>query len=147
MKVCWILSNAFSPSIEMITWECMYPPGAVRIDQGVSTPHLGGNRTTGTNQGSVDSGWGVCATTRDCVHQLGSVRTSSWRELRPQAPGRVQIKEGCTCTRIARRRPTIKKEWVEAGNTRIPPGRGNPPTKESPTDNNRRRWRRDWKSH
>ena len=32
-----------------------------------------------------------------------------------------------------------KKEWVEAKNTRIPPGRGNPPTKETPTDKNRRR--------
>ena len=30
-------------------------------------------------------------------------------------------------------------EKVEAVNTRIPPGRGNPPTKEPPTDNNRRR--------
>ena len=40
-----------------------------------------------------------------------------------------------------------KKEWVEAVNTNIPPGRGNPPTKEPPTDNNRRRRSREWKSH
>ena len=69
----------------------------------------------------------------------GSVCTSSQRELRLQEPGRVQIKEGSASTPIAQRRPTIKKEWVETGNTRIPPGRGNPPTKESPTENNRRR--------
>ena len=37
--------------------------------------------------------------------------------------------------------PTIchKKEYIEAVNTRIPPGRGNPPTKETPTAKNRRR--------
>ena len=31
-----------------------------------------------------------------------------------------------------------KKGWAEAGNTRIPTGRGNPPTKETPTDKNRK---------
>ena len=30
----------------------------------------------------------------------------------------MQIKEGSACTPIAQRRPAIKKEWVEAGNTR-----------------------------
>ena len=67
---------------------------------------------------------------REHVHPPGSVCTSSQRELRPQEPGRVQIKEGSAHTHIAQRRPTIKKEGVVAGNPRIPPGRGNPPTKE-----------------
>ena len=106
-----------------------------------------GAETTGTTRGRVPSNW-------ECAYPLGSARTSSLRELRlqeppgggcsangsvctssrrelrPQEPGRVQIKEGSSLTPIAQRRPTIKKEWVEAGNTRIPPGRGNPPTKE-----------------
>ena len=74
----------------------------------------------------------------ECSYPPGSARTPSRSELRPQEPGRVRIKEGSACTPIAQRRPTIKKEWVETGNTRIPPGRGNTPTKESPTDNRRR---------
>ena len=89
-----------------------------------------GAETTGTTRGRLPSN-------RECAQQTGSAHTSSRRELRPQAPGRVQIKEGSAHTPIAWRRPTIK-EWVEAGNTRTPPGRGNQRTKESPTDNNRR---------
>ena len=36
---------------------------------------------------------------------------------------------------------------VGAVNTRIPAGRGNPPTKEPPADNNGRRQMREWKPH
>ena len=61
-----------------------------------------GVETTGTNRGSVPSD-------RECAHPPGSVCTSSWRELRPQAPGRVRIKEGSVCTPVALRRPTIKR--------------------------------------
>ena len=88
---------------------------------------------------------GGCPVTRsvpsnqEYAHPPGSVYTSSQRELRPQAPGRVRIKEGSARTPIARRRPTIKKVRVEDGNTRILPGRGNPPTKQTPTDKKRRR--------
>ena len=81
---------------------------------------------------SVPSNRGVCPPTRDCAHLISegaettgttwgrvprdweyaqrpeSVCTSSQRELRPQAPGRVRTKEGSACTPIARR-PTIKK--------------------------------------
>ena len=63
---------------------------------------LEGAETTGTYHWSVPSDW-------ECAHPPGSVCTSSRRELRPQAPGRVQIKEGSVCTHIAWRRPTVKK--------------------------------------
>ena len=123
-----------------------------------------GAETTGTTQGRVPSnrecaqlpGSARTSSRRELRLQApprggcsanGSVCTSSWRELRPQEPQRVRIKKGSACTPIAERKPTIKKQWVQAGNTRIPPGRGNPSTKESPTDNNRRRWKREWKSH
>ena len=61
-----------------------------------------GTETTDTNRGSAPP-------TRDCTHPPGSVCTSSWRELRPQAPGRLQFKEGSVHTPIPWRRPTIKK--------------------------------------
>ena len=32
-----------------------------------------------------------------------------------------------------------EKQWVEPRNNKTPPGRGNTPTKETPTDKNRRR--------
>ena len=91
-----------------------------------------GAETAGITQGRVPSD-------EECAHPPWSVCTSSRRELRPQAPGRVRIKEGSVCTPITWMRPTLKKEWVEARNTRIPPGRGNIPTKETPTDKKRRR--------
>ena len=67
-------------------------------------PHLISEEaeTAGTTQGRVPSD-------RECAHTPGSVCTSSWRKLRPQAHGRVRIKEGSACTPIAQRRPTIKK--------------------------------------
>ena len=121
-------------------------PGSVCIDLGVCAPTrdcahpLGTVYTSSRRELRLQAPTRVgCPVTGVCAHPPGSVRTSSRRELRPQAPGRVRIKEGSARTPIAQRRPTIKKGWVEAGNTRIPPGKGNPPTKETPTAKNRRR--------
>ena len=101
--------------------ECVHRPGSVCTaswrELRLQAPTRGVCRATGLG---LETG--------ECAHPPGSVRTSSGRELRPQAPGRVRINEGPVCTPIAQRRPTIKKEWAEAGNTRILPGRGNPPT-------------------
>ena len=60
---------------------------------------------------------------------------------------RESVNQGRLCTHTHSPEEAYqKKEWVEAGNTRIPPGRGNPPTKETLTDKKRRRWS-EWKPH
>ena len=113
---------------------CPATGGSVHQPVSVRTSSLR-EKTTGTNQRREPSDQGVCPATEECGHPPESVHThrgvsahrldSSWTELIPQAPGRIRIKEGSACTPIAWKRPTIEKEWVEAGNTRIPPERGN----------------------
>ena len=76
---------------------------------------------------------GACAPTRECLHLISEgAETTGTRESANQR--RLYMH-----THSPEKAYHKKKEWVEAGNTRIPPGRGNPPTKETPTDKNRRR--------
>ena len=79
------------------SWECAHPPESVGTLQGVSAPQLRGNWDHRHQQGesvqqpgSIRTHRGLCASTRN-------VCTSSQRELRPQALGRVQIKDGSAC--------------------------------------------------
>ena len=91
-----------------------------------------GAETTGTNQGRVPSDWSLCAPTGECPHLISEgTETTGTRES-------VNQRRLCTHIHIPEE-AYHKKEWVEAGNIRIPPGRGNPPTKETPTDKKRRR--------
>ena len=75
---------------------------------------------------------GLCASTRECPHLISEgTETTGTRESENQ---------GRLCAHIHSPEETYhKKEWVEARNTRVPPGRGNQQTKETPTDKNRRK--------
>ena len=75
---------------------------------------------------------GVCPATGECLHLISEgTETTGTRESENQ--GRLY-----TPTHSPEK-AYHKKEWVEAVNKMIPPGRGNPPTKETPTDKKRRR--------
>ena len=74
---------------------------------------------------------GLCTSTADCWHLIseGSETTGT----------RESANQGRLCSHTHSPEEAYhKKEWVEAGNTRIPPRRENPPKKETPTDKNRR---------
>ena len=75
---------------------------------------------------------GVCPSTRECLHLISEgTETTGTRE---------SANQGSLCSHTHSPEEAYhKKEWVEAWITRIPPGRGNPPTKETPTDKKRRR--------
>ena len=65
---------------------------------------------------------GMCPATGECLHLISEgTETTGTRESGNQ--GRL-----CMHTHSPEE-AYHKKEWVEAGNTKIPPGRGNPPTK------------------
>ena len=75
---------------------------------------------------------GVFASTSECPHLiLEGTETTDTRESANQGRLRAQTH--------SLEEAYHKKEWVEARNTGIPPGRGKAPTKESPTNKNRRR--------
>ena len=85
-----------------------------------------GAETAGTTQGRVPSEW-------ECLHlNSAGTETTGTRESANQR--RLYMH-----THSPEKAYHKKKEWVEAGNTRIPPTRGNPSTKETPTDKKRRR--------
>ena len=74
---------------------------------------------------------GLCATTGKCLDLISEgTETTSTRETENQ--GRFTHTPSPENT-------YHKKEWVGDENTRIPPGRGNPPTKETAIDKNRRK--------
>ena len=75
---------------------------------------------------------GMSASNRECPHLISEgTETTGIRE---------SVNQGRLCVHTHSSEEAYhKKEWVEARNTRIPPGRGNPPTKEILTAKNRRR--------
>ena len=69
----------------------------------------------------------MCPATSECLHLISEGNeTTGTRESANQ--GRLCVHTHSPVEAYH------KKEWVEAGNTRIPTGRGNPPTKKTPTD-------------
>ena len=74
----------------------------------------------------------VCPSTRECLQLITEgTETTGTRET---------VNQGRLCTHThSPEKAYHKKEWVEAENTRIPSGRGNPTTKQTPADKKRRR--------
>ena len=82
--------------------------------------------------GSVCTHQSLCAPTGECLHLISEgVETTGTGE---------SVNQGRRCVHTHSPEEAYhKKEWVEAGNTRITTRTGNPPTKETPTDKKRTR--------
>ena len=93
---------------------------------------LEGAESTGTTRREGSQLPGVCLPTGEGLHLI-SEGTETTRTRESANQGRL-----CMHTHSLEKAYHKKKKCVEAGNTRIPPRRGNPPTKETPTDKNRR---------
>ena len=82
------------------------------IDNNIGHRHHPGSVRTSVGLETTGTDLGVCAPWRGLRPQAITRESATRRDLRPQAPGRVRIKEGPPPTPIAWRR-------VEAMNTRI----------------------------